>query len=207
MFSNNAPPLDQFRIGTAEPIILPWIFKYLGPIHVELMYARLEANRDHPHAILGAWRVDFSPSPLLELGFSDAVQFGGEGRPSLSPIDYLRVFFRSTSGGVNDRFNTNTLYAADATLRLHDVDRLFPLSRDLTVYGQLGGETTPRLPTRSREGISYLVGLYLPNLFRRNESELRIEWARSSPISFWKPHTALLRGNGRSLDGSGARTR
>ena len=81
MFSNNAPPMDQIRIGTAEPIILPWFLKYLGPTRLELMYARLEANRDHPHAVLGSWRVDFSPLQLLELGFARTVQMGGAGRP------------------------------------------------------------------------------------------------------------------------------
>jgi membrane-associated phospholipid phosphatase len=199
IFSNNSPPLNQVRIGTAEPFLLPWFLRYLGPTRLELMYARLEANRDFPHAMVGAWRVNVTPFPFLELGFSDAVQFGGSGRPGLTPIDYLMVFFRSTSGGVNDKFNTNTLYAGDATLRLHDVDRLFPISRDLTLYGQLGGETTPRLPTRAadRKGISYLVGLHLPNLFRRDGSELRIEWAKSSSISF----THSIYKNGFSFEG------
>ncbi len=199
IFSNNAPPLNQVRIGTDEPFFLPWFLRYLGPTRLELMYARLEANRDFPHAMVGAFRANISPLPFLELGFSDAVMFGGSGRPGLTPIDYLLVFFRSTSGGVDDKFNTNTLYAWDATLRLHDVDRLFPISRDLTLYGQLGGETTPRLPLRSadRKGISYLVGLHMPNLFRRDSSELRIEWALSSPISF----THSIYHNGFSFEG------
>ncbi len=199
LFSNNSPPLNQVRIGTAEPFFLPWLLRYLGPTRLELMYARLEANRDFPHAMIGAWRVNITPFPFLELGFSDAVQFGGSGRPALSPIDYLLVFFRSTSGGVDDKFNTNNLYSLDATLRLHDVDRLFPLTRDLTIYGELGGETTPRLPTQAiyRRGISYLVGVHLPNLFRRDGSELRIEYAKSSPISF----THAIYTNGFSFEG------
>ena len=186
LFSNNAPPLNQIRIGTAEPFILPWFLKYLGPIQMELMYARLEANRDFPHTKVGAWRLNFAPFQFLELGVSEAVQFDGEGRPSFSPIDYLLMFFRSTSGGVNDKFNTNTVYSYDATLRLHDVDRVFPLARDLTAYVVLGGETSLRLPflAKDRRGVSYLLGLYVPNLFRRDGSELRFEWARTTSTSF-----------------------
>jgi membrane-associated phospholipid phosphatase len=183
LFSNNAPPLDQFRIATAEPIILPWFLKYLGPTRLELMYARLENNRDFPNAMLGAWRMDFSPFPFLELGAARVVQFGGEGRPSFTLFDYLKVLFVS-SDDPNSKFNTNQIYSLDATLRLHDVDRVIPLSRDLSLYAELGVDDTccknvvwPLKP-------AYLVGLYLPNLFGRDDSEFRLEWAATTSFSF-----------------------
>jgi len=183
MFSNNAPPLTQFRIGTAEPIILPWFLKYLGPTRLELMYARLEANRDHPHAILGSWRVNFSPSPLLELGAARTVQMGGRGRPSMSAFDHLAALVISKHDPAS-KFNTNQLYTLDATVRLPDVDRVFALSRDLALYAELQVDDTccrnfiwPLKP-------AYMVGLYLPNLFGRNDSELRVEWAASTSFTY-----------------------
>ena len=183
LFGNNPAPLDQIRLGTAEPIILPWFFKYLGPTRMELMYARLESARDYPNALLGVWRVDFSPLPSLELGVSRVVQFGGNGRPRLSGLDYLSVLVKS-SDQADSKFNTNQIYSLDATLRLHDVDRVFPLTRDLVLYAEMGVDDTccenvlwPLKP-------AYLVGLYLPNLFGRNDSELRIEWAATTSFSF-----------------------
>lgn len=196
MFSNNAPPLNQFRISSAEPFFLPWFLKYLGPARLELMYARLESNRDHPNAMLGAWRMDFSPFPFLELGAARVVQFGGEGRPSLEPWDYLAVLFVS-SDDPNSRFNTNQIYTLDATIRLHDVDRVVPLSRDLSLYAELEVDDTcckniiwPLKP-------AYMVGLYLPNLFGRDNSELRVEW--SSSTSFTYTHSIYT--TGFSFDG------
>jgi membrane-associated phospholipid phosphatase len=196
MVGNNAPPLDQFRIGTAEPIILPWFLKYLGPTRMELLYARLEANRDHPHAVLGAWRVDFSPSPLLEIGAARTVQMGGEGRPSMSALDYLAALVISKDDP-NSKFNTNQLYTLDATLRLHDVDRWFPLSRDLSLYAELEVDDTccknviwPLKP-------AYMVGLYLPNLFGRPDSELRVEWAATTSFAY----THGIYRNGFSFEG------
>ena len=183
LFSNNAPPLNQFRIATAEPIILPWFLKHLGPTRLELMYARLENNRDLPNAMLGAWRLDFSPFPFLELGAARVVQFGGEGRPSLTSLDYLKALFVS-SDDPNGKFNTNQIYSLDATFRFHDVDRFIPLSKDLALYAELGVDDTccknvvwPLKP-------AYLVGMYLPNLFGRDDTELRVEWAATTSFSF-----------------------
>jgi membrane-associated phospholipid phosphatase len=196
MFSNNAPPMDQLRIGTAEPIILPWFFKYLGPTRLELMYARLEADRDQPHAILGSWRVDFSPLQLLELGFTRTVQMGGTGRPPLSALNYLTALVISKDDP-NSKYNTNQLYTLDATLRLHDVDRVFPLSRDLSLYAEMEVDDTccknvvwPLKP-------GYMVGLYLPNLIGRDDSELRVEWAETTSFSY----THSIYANGFSFEG------
>jgi len=183
LFSNNAPPLNQFRIATAEPIILPWFLKYLGPTRLELMYARLENNRDFPHAMLGAWRVDFSPFPFLELGAARVVQFGGEGRPSFAPLDYLKVLFVG-SDNPTSKFDINQIYSLDATLRLHDVDRVIPLSKDLVLYAELGVDDTCCKNVVWPFKPAYLLGLYFPNLLGRDDTELRVEWAATTSFSF-----------------------
>jgi hypothetical protein len=196
LFSNNAPPLNQVRIETAEPFVFPWIFRYLGPTRLELLYARLESERAVPNAMVGAWRVNMTPLPFFEFGFARTVQFGGDGRPSLNPIDYLLVLFVS-SDDRNSKYQTNQIYSIDGTLRLHDVDRILPLSRDLTLYAEMGVDDTccesvfwPLKP-------GYLVGAYFPNLFRRETSELRIEWAQTTSFSY----TNGIYRNGYSYEG------
>jgi membrane-associated phospholipid phosphatase len=184
LFSNNSPPLDQVRIATAEPIILPGFLHLLGPTRLELLVARLEDNREFPNTLVGAWRVDLAPLPFLELGVARMVQFGGRGRPRLRVVDYPQVFIRSSDIG-ESKFNTNQIYTLDATLRVPDVDRVIPLlTRDLTIYGEIGVDDTccgnviwPLKP-------AYLVGLYLPNLFGRTDTEMRVEWAATTSFSF-----------------------
>src|SRR5881296_864853 len=56
MLSNNAAPLDQIRLGAAEPFELPWIGKWIGPMKALIFLAQLEDNRDHPHAKLSGMR-------------------------------------------------------------------------------------------------------------------------------------------------------
>jgi membrane-associated phospholipid phosphatase/opacity protein-like surface antigen len=183
LFGNNAPPLNQVRIATAEPIILPGFLRALGPTRLELLVARLEADRDFPHALIGAWRLDVSPFPFLELGAARMVQFGGQGRPRLRVVDYPWIFVRS-SDQTGSKFQTNQIYSLDATVRLHDVDRIFPLSRDLTVYTEIGVDDTCCQNVLWPLKPAYLVGLYLPNLLGRSDTELRVEWATTTSVSF-----------------------
>ncbi len=181
MFGNNAAPLDQFRIYSAEPFYLPWFLRYLGPTRMELMWSRMGNQPTIPYSILGSWRVDFSPLSLFEFGLARTVQMGGQGRPPMNFLNYLEALF-VFSDKPDSKFNTNQLYTVDGTIRLHDVDRVFPLTRDLSLYAEMEVDDTccnnviwPLKP-------GYMVGLYLPNLFGRNGSELRVEW--SSTTSF-----------------------
>ena len=77
IFSNNAPPLDQIRIGAAEPFLLPWIGEWVGPTKLLLFLAQLEERRDHKRAKLAGMRGTIAPFSFLELGISRAVQFDG----------------------------------------------------------------------------------------------------------------------------------
>lgn len=196
LFSNNSPPLDQVRIATAEPIFLPGFLRTLGPTRLELLVARLESDREFPNALLGAWRVDVSPFPFLELGAARVVQFGGRGRPRLRVIDYPQAFVRS-SDDPTSKFNTNQIYSLDGTIRLHDVDRVLPLSRDLTLYAELGVDDTCCSNVLWPLRPAYLVGLYLPNLFGRDDTELRVEWATTTSFSY----TSSLYTTGYSFQG------
>jgi hypothetical protein len=43
--TNNAAPLDQIRLGAAEPFLLPWIGKWVGPMKLLFFLAQLEEAR------------------------------------------------------------------------------------------------------------------------------------------------------------------
>jgi hypothetical protein len=184
LFSNNARPFNLIKVGAAEPFVLPWIFKYLGPFKPTFLLGQLEENRDFPHTKLSGIRVDFTPASFLELGFGRAVQFNGDGRPSMGVGDYLRVLFGPGSDDPNSPVNSNSLFEVDFSLRLPNVSRYLPLFRDLEIYGELGWDDT------CCEGILIplkpggLIGLYTPNLFGSAQTELRIEYAATSRIQF-----------------------
>jgi hypothetical protein len=184
LFSNNARPFDLIKVSAAEPFILPWIFKYLGPLKPTFLLGQLEEQRDFPRTKLSGMRVNFTPTPFLELGFGRAVQFGGEGRPSMEVDDYLRALFGPGSDDPNSPVNTNSLFSVDASLRLSNVSRYLPLFRDLEIYGELGWDDTccEDIYVPLRPG--GLIGIYSPNLFGSAGTELRLEFAATSRIQF-----------------------
>src|SRR5262245_49279876 len=118
LFSPNAAPLDQIRLGSAEPFLLPWIGEWVGPMKALIFLAQLEERRDHKYAKLSGMRLTFSPATWLELGASRAVMFDG-CCPYLPVDQYFGAIFNPQFGDVreNPEERTNNLFGVDADLR------------------------------------------------------------------------------------------
>ena len=55
VLTNNAEPLDMIRLTNPNPILLPWVFKYLGPFRFDLFLTELEESRvDLPFELEGS---------------------------------------------------------------------------------------------------------------------------------------------------------
>jgi hypothetical protein len=197
ILSNNAPPLDQIRIGAAEPFRLPWIGEWVGPMKILLFIAQLEERRDHPRAKLSGMRATVTPFSFLELGVSRTIMFDGTDSPRLDASEYPRAIFYPAAGDERTReakFRNNNVFAVDADLRLRDVSRFLVPARDLRLYGEFGWDdtccNTNFVPLR--DAVSGLVGLQLIRVFGYDELEARVEYARSSRLSF--VHDQFVRG-------------
>jgi hypothetical protein len=183
-FSNNAFPLDQVRVGSAEPFRLPWLLKYLGPIKVTAFMAQLDNHRDDfPDAKVGAWRIGLAPFRHVELGFNRVFQFGGKGRKGLNGGDFFRLLFTQGSDDPNSALNVNNVMSLDVTLRLPDLDRYLPIARDMALYLDFGwDDTTTGLIVPDRPG--GVGGAYLTGFLGDPKLDLRVEYARTSNIQF-----------------------
>lgn len=186
ILTDNATPLDLVKLSNPEPILLPWWFEYLGPFKYNIFLARLEADRDFPHAMLGGMRVDFKPTPNFEMGMSRTFLFGGEGTPSNSFLDYLKLLSFVTSGGGNTDFS-DSIAAFDFRWR-------FPCLRNAELYVEWGGEDTgfkPNIKEFFFQDIGYIIGLYFPRLTEDGRTDLRLEYADNvseRDSSFWYGH-------------------
>lgn len=177
LMSNNAEPLKMVKVTNPHPVPLPWILRPLGPFRAEWFLAELEKDRDIPETKLSGIRVNFKPHPLLEVGFSRVSMFGGEGRPSVGVVDYVKLFLAST-----ERIEDNQLAGFDTSLLipLGDLplgDKL-PL-RSVKLYVDGAGEDEGGM-IPSKWG--WLFGAQLNDLLKTGRTDLRFEYANNHVV-------------------------
>ncbi|MEZ4600799.1 MAG: capsule assembly Wzi family protein [Syntrophotaleaceae bacterium] len=175
VLTNNAKPLDMVRITNPTPVLIPWIFKYLGPFRFDVFWSELEEDRVVPEPYFAGLRLNVKPLPWFEVGASRTVIFGGDGRPDVGWDDFLTIL-----GGKNlegDEDNSNNIAALDARLRL-------PFLWGAEIYGEYGGEDEAGSFLANR---AWLAGLYLPRIEPSGRASMRLEYADLSEIDTNSP--------------------
>ena len=195
LVSNNAKPFDMIKISNPRATLLPWFFSYLGPFRFNLLFSRLDDDEhkitdkatgdDLSKPYLYGLRFDFKPHPLMEVGLSHLVLFGGEGR-DISFTDFLKIAYSNQNrDGTN--LDSNQEFAIDIALTIPHVSRLLPLADSIKLYGEIGAEDTGTPPDRR----AYLAGIVLNDAFTVEGMKLRAEYANLSPGSVptaWYSH-------------------
>jgi hypothetical protein len=105
MFSDNAVPINMFRVNRVEPVKLPSILGWLGPMRMEFFLGQLDGYEfiSSPTGFVGQFgqslslqpfingqKVSFKPTRNLEFGVSRTTIYGGPGYPLT-----LHTFIRS----------------------------------------------------------------------------------------------------------------
>jgi hypothetical protein len=167
LMSNNARPFDMLKITNPQPILLPWIFRSLGPIRAEWFLAQLETDRDFPHAKLSGVRVNIKPHPYVEFGASRVVMFGGQGMPGLDLFDYFKPLVAPSEQAQN-----NQLAGIDGSLLF--VLPKNKLLRSVKLYADAAGEDEAGFfPTKWGD----LLGVQFNDILKTGRTDLRLEYA------------------------------
>jgi hypothetical protein len=190
LISNNAPPLALAKLSNSKPKLLPWIFRKLGPFRFVFFAARLEEERSVPNPYLWGLRLNFKPSPYIEIGFSRTSMLGGAGH-SEDPEAWVRSFFFLDRGGGE---------VSDHKVGF-DIKITLPLKHQPgQIYGEIaledGGLPAFVENIVGYEGrppmTAYLVGLYVPRLFGIDKAALTAEYATTRadnrPEESWYTH-------------------
>ncbi|MDD1749282.1 MAG: capsule assembly Wzi family protein, partial [Methanothrix sp.] len=171
----------------------PWIFRALGPVKAEWFLARLEADRDYPHANLTGLRLNIKPHPAVELGVSRVSLLGGHGMPSLDFLDYFKPLFTTARHGEGQDAGTQDQIAG------FDGSLLVPLPRNgllrsVKFYADAAGEDGGGIaPYKWGE----VFGVRLNDLFKTGRTDLRIEYANDIVPGHpyvWYTHTVYTSG-------------
>ena len=185
IMTNHAKPFDLLKLTSQRPFLLPWIFSYLGIFKPTLFLTELEADRDFPHANLMGLRLDFEPTSRFQIGLSRVVMFGGEGRPSLSGSDWIKILTVSDSAEHgNSSINGNQIVSIDASYIYSNKIRVLPVS-GLKAYIEWGAEDSSGNGTPT--GRAYLFGLLIDEPFWIKEGDFRVEWADTAGSARYGP--------------------
>src|SRR5579859_5872571 len=193
MFSNNAEPINMFRISRVSPFSLPSILGLLGPIRVEWFLGQLDGHQfvfQTDTGIVGQFgrsldrqpflegqKISLKPTANFEFSVSTTTVFaGGPG-----PLTW-HTFLRSYSLG-------NTAHqggAGDPGDRRSGVDfsyRIPGLRRWLTFYGDAFTEDEFSPLAYPRKS-AFQGGIYLPRFPGISKLDLRVEGGSTSPVDF-----------------------
>ncbi|MGD2079735.1 MAG: capsule assembly Wzi family protein, partial [Nitrospirota bacterium] len=197
LLSNNAEPLTMLKLTNPHPVLLPWVFERLGPFRFVFFVSRLEEERAVAEPYIWGLRLNFKPSPYVELGLARTAMLGGEGH-SESPGTWARsfLFLDRGSGDVSDHKVS------------FDLKITLPLRRlPAQVYGEVavedGGLPSAVADIVGYDGDSpmtaYLAGLYLPGPLGVDRAALTVEYATTRadnrPKDRWYTHHVYQSGH------------
>ena len=182
-FSDNAQPLDMFRVNRVMPLKLPSILGWLGPIRGEFFLGQLTGQQflQSPSGLVGQFGVPLNPQPLIhgqkvsfrptrnfEFGFFRTTIYGGPGYP-YTWHNFLRSLLSTgnTNGGAPDKPGKRTS-GLDFSYRLPG------LRNWLTFYGD-GLAWDQFSPIAYPDRSAWRAGLYLSQFPRFHQLDLRVE--------------------------------
>ncbi|MCU1242327.1 MAG: hypothetical protein JWO71_3053 [Candidatus Acidoferrum typicum] len=183
MYSNNATPINMFRVNRVTPIKMPGILSWLGSLRIEVFVGQLEGSEFmvNPSGFVGQFGQSLSPQPILhgqrfsfkptsnfEFGFSRTTVYGGPGYP-LTTHNFVRSLF---SGG-NELFG-NVNKPGDRRSGLDFSYRLPGLRKWLSFYGD-GFADDQFSPIAYADRSAWHAGMYLSHFPLVPKLDLRVE--------------------------------
>ena len=191
MFSNNADPINMFRVSRVSPFKLPSILGWLGPIRLELFLGQLTGHefvRDETVGLVGQYGVplgrqpflhgekfSFKPTPNLEFSVNETTVFAGGPTPLTGHT--LREAYFSYIGSFLKGDITDARSGVDFSYRVPG------LRRWLTFYGDAFTEDEISPLSYPRKA-AVQGGLYMPQIPGISKLDLRLEGGTTSPADF-----------------------
>ncbi|HVH73130.1 MAG TPA: capsule assembly Wzi family protein [Candidatus Dormibacteraeota bacterium] len=190
MFSDNAEPINMFRISRVSPFKLPSILGWLGPIRIEMFMGELTGHDfvlDDKAGLIGRFGVplgrqpmlhgekfSFKPTPNFEFSVNETTVFVGGPTP-LNGHNLLRSYKLTAGGSEGDI--TDPRSGVDFSYRIPG------LRKWLTLYGDAFNEDEPS-PIAYPRKAAFQGGIYLPQIPGIPKLDLRVEGGTTAPVDF-----------------------
>jgi membrane-associated phospholipid phosphatase len=169
LWSDNIDPVNMVRLVNPEPVHLPSILRFWGPVRIDQFFGRLEGHPYIPRPFIYGQKVSMKPLSFLELGFARTVELGGQGADG----DHFTsaLLFQSFFGLHNNQLNSipgKNSTEMDWTLYVPGVRNYIVLYGDAyAADDQLPIKDPPKNPWRP--------GIYIPRFPKLPNLDLHVD--------------------------------
>src|SRR5713226_5588022 len=192
ILSDNAEPINMFRINRVSPLLLPSLLKFLGPVRMEFFVGQLDGHHfvDTASGITGSWsqplspqpftegeKISFKPSPDLEVGLSYMTIFAGAGVPATQGTFVNSLF--DTGGELPGGGSKSSRFTGlDFSYRIPKLRKWLTLYGDGFTHDQIIFFIDPKarpLPFGYPERAVWRAGIYVPRFPKLSKLDFRAE--------------------------------
>jgi hypothetical protein len=171
-WSNNAQNIYSFRINRVEPLHIPFLSFFIGPVRYEFLVGSLKGHTDPNAPWVHMEKFEFKPTGNFEFGFSRTIIWGGEGHAPITIGTFWNSFWSFQNVSAQTKFSVNDPGARFSTF---DYTWRLPFLRGwLTQYtdSECHDDVTPiSAPRRA----AVRTGLYLSHVPKAPKWDLRAE--------------------------------
>jgi hypothetical protein len=179
-WSNNAENIYSFRINRVEPLHIPFVSRFLGPVRYDFFYGSLKGhtfpNDDWTHSEKFAFR----PTKNFEFGFQRTIVFGGHTHEPVNLHTFLKGFIDlsdTTAAEKAGRDDPGARFTAfDMSWRLPFMRKYVTFYADSIAHDDV---TPPSAPRRA----AFRTGLYLSQIPGMRKLDFRVEAVDTDPIT------------------------
>lgn len=175
-YSNNAENIYAFQIDRTDPLYIPLLSRLTGPFRYDFFVGSLQGHSDPNDPWMHVEKINFKPTPNVELGFERTVIWGGEGHVPITVRTFLRSFFSFQNVPVaqkNSRDDPGARFGSfDFSWRLPWLNHWMTLYSDSLVHDDVSPVDAPR-----HAGVR--PGIYLSRFPGLQRMDLRIEGANT----------------------------
>ena len=131
-FSDNADPFVMLNFNQTKPIVLPWVFKYLGQMRTQFIFGELSGHQFPRKPQVNAQKVSFDITKDLEVGIERSAFWGGAGHP-ITLTSFKNSLFSTNSVGCSFAYG-DTCDPGDRHTGFDIRWRAGPMRKYLTLY-------------------------------------------------------------------------
>jgi hypothetical protein len=189
-YSNNAENIYAFQIDRTEPLYIPLLSRLTGPFRYDFFVGSLKGHANPNDPWMHLEKINFKPTPNVELGFERTVIWGGKGHgclvngvvePCNEPITlhtFLKSFFSVTNVSFAEKLSRGDPGARfgsfDFSWRLPWLNHWMTLYSDSMVHDDVSPIDAPR-----HAGVR--PGIYLSRVPGIPRLDFRVEGANTDP--------------------------